>query len=480
MSILPPELKSAFASEDETLIEEELLGLDLDDTEAKYLNQALLEMVTLCYQHELSSKTLFQVFKKFDDIYGDYTLGSIPLLFTMPRASDELLTYICNTARKTTYAEIFNDLLKYKQDEGIIRTLNRVMDIYNLRETSVYRKDLHTLYHTSQKYRNFAAMDYFEERLRENPAYAPAPLWLLDLENPEEFTEDFSIPVEVRTITSVEEAVAISMAGIEEKKEGVPDPSLDINQIRKDLTEKFTAMSLEEINYTLKDALLTEAREKLIDNEELFHRYGPCHPRTDLTIPPECVIHGGCRMFLCTCFEHYQEEDDVVLDNVDWFTGTCTQCCRGIANRYYAVRRPLEGGGWEGCYCSLTCIEDFINKKNPTCEGCEKDCKKDESHVCKIDRNYQNFWELKMAQEMMNLLLKKKVYYRGEDIADVDLGDVEDRDGVVEDYNSDEADDEYDDDIDGDVEYKGADEIYFERGENLSNIDPADFDHLRD
>jgi len=59
-----------------------------------------------------------------------------------------------------------------------------------------------------------------------------------------------------------------------------------------------------------------------------------------------CVEGEDCCMFTCTC----QETDE-------WFTGTCDECERGIRAPEHALRRPLIPSGWQGCYCSMKCMD---------------------------------------------------------------------------------------------------------------------------
>ena len=70
----------------------------------------------------------------------------------------------------------------------------------------------------------------------------------------------------------------------------------------------------------------------------------------------ETNTYGGCRMFTCMHFE--TDENDETPD--DWFTGVCDQCMINIPNKIYAVRRPLYGGGWVGCFHSWDCVQDYL------------------------------------------------------------------------------------------------------------------------
>jgi hypothetical protein len=94
----------------------------------------------------------------------------------------------------------------------------------------------------------------------------------------------------------------------------------------------------------------------LYEDKELQRIHGPANPLigADLTIDDECSTYGGCRMLLCTCFEEDEEYEEERAS--DWYTGMCDGCDRSIAKRWYAVRFPLSGGGWKGCYCSTRCM----------------------------------------------------------------------------------------------------------------------------
>jgi hypothetical protein len=75
----------------------------------------------------------------------------------------------------------------------------------------------------------------------------------------------------------------------------------------------------------------------------------------------ECIssISGGCRMFTCICRDCDQELDEEPdLDSSpDWFTGNCDGCLKKIGNISHALRFPVGGGGFVGCFCCEKCME---------------------------------------------------------------------------------------------------------------------------
>jgi hypothetical protein len=98
-------------------------------------------------------------------------------------------------------------------------------------------------------------------------------------------------------------------------------------------------------------------------DDALFRELGPVNTNHNQTPHHICSQYGGCRMFLCSEFADVDEEYDgtnVDDDPVDWFTGTCDKCDAVIAKRRYAVRIPLEDGGWMGTYCSIDCLKQDV------------------------------------------------------------------------------------------------------------------------
>jgi len=85
--------------------------------------------------------------------------------------------------------------------------------------------------------------------------------------------------------------------------------------------------------------------------------YGPANS----ILGKECSgIDGPCRMFYCVCREDIDYEDtsylSASLDPQAWFMGKCEECERKIRKFRHAVRFPVSGGGWIGCFCSFSCM----------------------------------------------------------------------------------------------------------------------------
>jgi hypothetical protein len=159
---------------------------------------------------------------------------------------------------------------------------------------------------------------------------------------------------EIHTLDTMDQCVELLMSGLE--KQGIE--MLDPLKVKSILASKLTEMSPEERGKYLGAFLI----EKIQQNESLFHILGPVHAQ-ELSSSVGCEKYGGCRMFYCECFEFHltdptedKKQEHKSYGVTRWFKGQCEKCCRKIPKRCYAVRCPLENGGWIGTYCSWNCL----------------------------------------------------------------------------------------------------------------------------
>lgn len=84
---------------------------------------------------------------------------------------------------------------------------------------------------------------------------------------------------------------------------------------------------------------------------DLSAYYGPLNS----TVAKDCSAgYDGCRMLTCNC-----------VGDEDWFTKECDICQMDIPKKCWAVRYPMLYGGWNGCYCSMSCMEtDPLNNES--------------------------------------------------------------------------------------------------------------------
>lgn len=139
--------------------------------------------------------------------------------------------------------------------------------------------------------------------------------------------------------------------------------SYNLEDLESDLLSETKEELLNNFDIDCKDeAVLTEFCKLAIDNSIQSKKYnfdrifGPINSM----LYDDCVSSVGekCRMLSCEC-KNFDIDDFSTLDiNLEaWFTGVCDNCNNKILNISYAVRFPCKDGGWEGCFCSLKCLE---------------------------------------------------------------------------------------------------------------------------
>lgn len=137
---------------------------------------------------------------------------------------------------------------------------------------------------------------------------------------------------------------------------------------------------------------------KDFDDSALFNLFGPINVNLN---SDECIEIGGCRMLSCSHFEEkkdaedgfycYLETDEEMFQDIEkfsWFTGICKTCDNYIESEEYAVRKPLEDGGWEGCYCKWDHIIDPTNIETIKIEHIKEQFKNNKIHLIKSNREF--------------------------------------------------------------------------------------------
>lgn len=115
--------------------------------------------------------------------------------------------------------------------------------------------------------------------------------------------------------------------------------------------------------------LSTKSNNRKFKNEFLPERYfGPINAIKD-SICSSTPKNRKCSMYYCMCRELSEEEafdltrEELIDLSTSWFKGYCDYCEKKIEKMRYAVRYPMENGGFIGCYCSFNCI--YVSKTYP-------------------------------------------------------------------------------------------------------------------
>lgn len=287
-------------------------------------------------------------------------------LFDLSALSDNVLKYI-------VIKNIFSDL-GVTYDNLLMLLINVEHDHNVLLADRIYRVCSPVEFQSLIRFRNVALIDenalmlnYFNNLISTRAQRRPKPDWVRD------YREDKSSQTGTRLPTFKElyylpDKPDLSKYQAQSKEEltalllRLYKQELVTKNLNQKKIDKLVALMLEHFSQNNKDDLLEEFspllykhiflyEEKRQDNIVLFRLYGPANNQLNPTIQE--MEYGGSRMFL-----QLANKDD---EEVDWFNGSCDTCFMKIRKRWYAIRLPLFGGGWTGCFCSFSCARASIN-----------------------------------------------------------------------------------------------------------------------
>jgi hypothetical protein len=151
--------------------------------------------------------------------------------------------------------------------------------------------------------------------------------------------------------------------------------------------------------------------------------YGPANP---FFINNDLHEEEDSRMFTCNIGDHepfdgLEDERFLNRNPLGWFTGSCLSCMKRIEFFNYAVRMPMDGGGWKGCYCSFTCVRKDLPRPDidVTDDSLDSEGRPleyspyyDMSEASVIDTLIDYFEKKILAAGIYNLPLKLRNYLR--------------------------------------------------------------------
>ena len=304
----------------------------------------------------------------FDEFVGDiYPI--IPTLF-LDQIPFHLLYYIMNTLSDVvSVEEVAIDLFQRGEGEELKLALKNLFDMLRVPSGTAYR----VLWDEAENSGNAVAIEFMSGLQSKYSERVDKPSYVLENEDKMEekdllmIVED--IISEISSLDTMDQCVDLLMTGLE--KQGID--LLEPMKVRELLVDKLTKMKSEDRMKYLAAFMI----EKINETDSLFHILGPVH-RQEVPFGKKtqhssrCEKYYGCRMLYCDCFEFHltdpnndkkeeqergnkeREVDQPVIPG--WFKGQCEKCSRKIPKRCYAVRCPLENGGWLGTYCSWNCL----------------------------------------------------------------------------------------------------------------------------
>jgi hypothetical protein len=306
-------------------------ALDIQNMkESTYVNTLYL-ITTYCYDYEKydMAKSVIQYFREIDDTLES---GYDRVVITMFRS----LKFETDMLRKCLPGDVFPisiiaDLMESGIYHDAIPTCERVLEVYG----SLTGTQLQELYDKSMEMQAVQIQEWLWLKLVEVTPYAPKPEFIKDIdEYPEEDQKILkSLTIESKTTDNTK----------------IEDLTL-LGDKNEDLSEKDKKALYRQMMYSMPDF---SSPQSIL----MFAKYGPINAFTR----EEYSENDVPRMRLSNMYDY--DEDTRVKH--DWFTGYCMQTGKRIKYREYAVRIPIQNGGWMGCFSSWEAAEEFAFERYP-------------------------------------------------------------------------------------------------------------------
>jgi len=144
----------------------------------------------------------------------------------------------------------------------------------------------------------------------------------------------------------------------------ITEPEEEEKQVPQiiEVVKRFLSVAKDSEIQALHDTGLTRHVSTTVETQ-LDRIWGPINAIIDKNCPTAPGNIGPCRMLSCQCRE-YDDDEENYFDKVeimewwDFYDHRCKICVSLIDNPSYALRYPVTGGGWLGCYCSFECMKE--------------------------------------------------------------------------------------------------------------------------
>jgi hypothetical protein len=310
------------------------------------------------------------VFDYFDKVHEKITdLSTISLFVMRSGIPDEILEYIGTHIQKQTFESIIQDISDYPISPASYEGCVNVEKMFGHQDRHIYEKLEAYLMADPNELNNYV-YGFVRDNLDETSPYKPRPKYIISNKGKVPIQEDLVTPdfPDIR-LPSPDDAAKRMVKFVKE--------------IEKKVDEKGAALAIFSSQYSIStldqklkmlSGIVGKIDKDISSDATLFQIYGPCNTiDTDEVYagdPSEtqsdpCALYGGCRMFICECFDQPSDDegDTGDYDNY-WFTGICEACRLRVKYPHYALREPLLYGGWRGCFCSLECVKDAMVEKD--------------------------------------------------------------------------------------------------------------------
>jgi hypothetical protein len=295
----------------------------------------LCNLIDKCREVNASKNIIDCIIQRWDPntigtVDADGLLGDLSATYL---CSMKNLKYLISMYDTSTSMSILDSHIRSRTDSGMVFNIvaNRILEAYGIENLEEYEwEQLVSAAEQTQtlksKQHTLLILHYINEKLKSKNRiiFADKPEWV-------------NLPPE-----SEEE---VSLGSIEKIQENDLIVKEFMSNIKAD-----TVLPEEAVSLALSVSLNSE-------NTKADRLYGP----VNAIVGFNCIGKPGpCRMLYCLCKEEDEDDEDCSYETVEepwkiWFKGECEICHKSIRKFRYAIRFPLHGGGFEGCFCSFDC-----------------------------------------------------------------------------------------------------------------------------
>jgi hypothetical protein len=315
-------------------------------------------LIKAAYEVEANPQLVNFILNKWTGDDGDVeaVMGDLASIITF---SPMLLQYIAKTLPDSSVESVLMALLESNYNNylpfGIV--CDRLTAAYG---TEIAPETWVQLYEIAQQKQIAGAMEYFRSKMAPSAAWAPVPKWvslqegetLALLETVQEADHETTDQLYDEVMGYIQENFRIKAV----PTEGVAEETTVAQPNLEEVVQTYLATTTaEEI------AELIETGPKIESLVPIERIWGPSNLILGRNCPAAPGGKGPCRMLYCQCRESDELDENAEINPerpFEWFSSNCqnSECHRRIRDPSHALRFPIAGGGWIGCYCSEKCM----------------------------------------------------------------------------------------------------------------------------
>lgn len=328
--------------------------LPLNNLSVDKSNVLLNQFLEQCIQYKSTQcvKPILDIWNK--EVYSDieeiplYVLLYFDIMFDV-----EILKFLSTVLNDYTYLQVMHYISSYDSVPTTPQACSRAIEVFGTQDIDIYTM----VRDESESLGNMVVYNLMDSLISElTTEYAVVPPWVKNFHapNPVPYSEQITIsePTNQTLSISDEQAIKLLIDGIRSQNITIDNMDDAIDKLHL----LWGSLSQEDKQKLLEPYLEKEQLLNLQNDIMIFRILGPAN--TIMFPSLDDLQNGGYRMFLNGIFDYDEETGELN----DWFVGSCQQCNLKIRVKWHAVRMPRPGGGWVGCFCSMKCVREEINR----------------------------------------------------------------------------------------------------------------------